>query len=113
LAGSTAHQLDSQLVTYRGRGSLKSGYKPAEHSAVHHMHKQPMRFEEEHLEKLPIAVELVDPMDTLHGASRIWYGKAYPIDPDVIVKHGGNVVPHDIERLLAYYKEVSGYLNLK
>jgi len=107
-ARSTTYQTDSQIVTYRGRGSLKSGYRPEEHAAIHCRNERPMRFEEEHLKRLPIAVELGDPMDNLHGASRIWYRKAYPIDTDVIVKHGGSVVPHDLERLLADYREVSG-----
>ncbi|KAF2646177.1 hypothetical protein P280DRAFT_439960 [Massarina eburnea CBS 473.64] len=94
------------ISTYSQRGTLKNGCIPGEHSVVYVEGTLPFRYPGENLVKAPIAVRPThnEPL-TLHAASRLHFGKVYPIEMNVKVKDLGKVVPQDLTNLLAYYRE--------
>lgn len=59
----------------------------------------------EYLVKDPIAITPADPTLTMQPASRLQFGKVYPIEMNVKVKDIGDVVPVDLSKLATYYAE--------
>lgn len=97
----------SPISTYGGQGTLKYGCVPSEHSVVYFIATKPTLFCREELFKEPIAVRPADPSLKMDPASRLNYGKTYPIEMNVKVKDIGDVIPEDLSNLLAYYREVN------
>jgi hypothetical protein len=67
--------------------------------------QQPTLLHGESLEKLPVCINPVDASIRMDKASRLHYGKPYPIEMNVKVKDIGNVDPQDLSNLLRYYRE--------
>jgi hypothetical protein len=97
--------LESAISTYSGRATLKRGCIPSEHSIIYVEGAHPVMYDGEALTKAPIAVRPAasEPNLVLKPASRLHYGKAYPVEMNVKVKDLGDVVPEDLTNLLAYY----------
>jgi hypothetical protein len=96
------------ISTYSRRGTLKFGCYPAEHAIVYFSNTVPQYVEGEYgngMTKEPIEVIPTDPSDTMHPASRLRFGKSYPVEWNVKVKDIGKVHPAHISKLLQYYKE--------
>ena len=98
----------SPITTYTSRGTLKHGCVPSEHSVVYFEGSQPCFFEGEEergLTKKSIRVKPASPELSMDPASRLHYGKVYPIEMNVKVKDIGDVDPTQISLLLQYYRE--------
>ncbi|KAF2469458.1 uncharacterized protein BDR25DRAFT_229170 [Lindgomyces ingoldianus] len=98
------------ITTYSGRGTAKPGCDPSEHAIVYFSGSTPQLVREENeksieLQKEPIGVNPADTSLRMHPASRIRFGKAYPIEWNVKVKDIGDVLPADRTRLWRYYLE--------
>ncbi|KAF2803224.1 uncharacterized protein BDZ99DRAFT_526598 [Mytilinidion resinicola] len=100
------------IYTYKDRATTKPGCRPSEHAVVYYSTLQSPTLlpGETDLVKKPIGVKPSDPnQQPMNTASRIRFGKVYPIDWNVKVKDLGKVIDEDMERLLAYYtKELTG-----
>lgn len=66
---------------------------------------EPSLFHGESLTKEPIAIQLAEPWSSIDRASRVRFGKAYPVEMNVKVRDIGNVIPDDLSKLIAYYRE--------
>lgn len=96
----------SPVFTYGGQATLKPGCRPVEHAIIYYSTLQsPILLPNETvLPKQPIGVlPSVGHQQPMSTASRVRFGKVYPIDWNVKVKDLGKVVDGDMERLLAYY----------
>ncbi|KAF1967857.1 hypothetical protein BU23DRAFT_398536, partial [Bimuria novae-zelandiae CBS 107.79] len=93
------------ITTYNGRGTLKAGCVPSEHSAVYikgsTLHLFPGE-QEAGLTKHAIAVEPANRSIFMNFASRLHYAKVYPVEMNVKVKDIGDVVPEDMSYLIQY-----------
>jgi hypothetical protein len=95
----------SPITTYSGRGTLKHGCVPREHSAVFLQDQYPMLLPNEYLEKEPICIIPAEAGIRLDSASRLHYSKAWPVEMNVKVKDIGEVDPKDLGNLLRYYRD--------
>ncbi|KAF2492887.1 hypothetical protein BU16DRAFT_620199 [Lophium mytilinum] len=95
------------VFTYTGRGTLKPGCRPWEHAVIYYSTLQsPITLDgENQMKNSPIGVK-PEPTETrpLSTASRVQFGKVYPIDHNVKVKLLGKVITEHMGRLIAYYK---------
>ncbi|OAG03166.1 uncharacterized protein CC84DRAFT_1261782 [Paraphaeosphaeria sporulosa] len=99
------------IFTYSKRGTLKPGCISSEHSVIHLYGSTPTMFEGERergLDKEPICVNPADTSVRMDPASRLHYGKVYPIEMNVKVKDIGDVIPEQHSLLLRYYREEDG-----
>ena len=97
----------SQISTYSGRGTTKPGCIPYEHSAVYTPATHPTLLKGEADLQDPICIQPADPSILFVPASRLHYGKVYPIEMNVKAKDLGNVMPEQIAYLLDKYKEIN------
>ncbi|KAH8634485.1 hypothetical protein IG631_09885 [Alternaria alternata] len=100
----------SGIGTYSGRGALKDGCNPQEHSIVYFSGTDPAycylpREYEKGMTKDPIEVEPVDRFATIRRESRIRFGKTYPIEMNVKVKDIGRVHPYHLTKLVQYWTD--------
>lgn len=100
----------SGIGTYSGRGVLKEGCVPEEHTIVYLSGTDPgscyLRGEyQSGMVKDPIEVVPVDASITLRHDSRIRFGKTYPIEKNVKVKDIGQVHPSQIGTLVQYWTD--------
>jgi hypothetical protein len=96
----------SSLNTYGRRGTLKPGVDAKEHAIIYLEGTQPSYLPgESGMSKAPIQVHPATASEALDPATRIRFGRAYPIEWNVKVKDVGMVVPQDIDRLLNYWRE--------
>jgi len=95
----------SPIFTYGGRGTLKPGCKPAEHAIIYNIGcQEPSPLEgETGIVYSPIGVNSPED-EPMYFASRINFGKAYPIEWNVKVKDLGMVCDKDMEALITYYR---------
>lgn len=92
------------ISTYSGRGTLKPGCKPKEHAAVYLSGSYPVTFQGEELTKEPIEIQPADSSVRITAASRVRFGKTYPIEWNVKVKDIGRVIPEHISKLITYWR---------
>ncbi|ORY18206.1 hypothetical protein BCR34DRAFT_504925 [Clohesyomyces aquaticus] len=95
------------ISSYSGRGTTKPGCDPAEHAIVYCNGNGPVWLAgeaENAMRKDPIKVTTVN-HETLSPASRIRFGKVYPIEMNVKVKEIGEVDAADRTKLDTYYRE--------
>jgi hypothetical protein len=88
---------------------MKPGCRPSEHAIVYVADIQsPTLLDGEFgITKRPIGVRFADSVEAkpMHVASRINFGRVYPIQYNVKVKEDlGMVAMEDMERLLEYYR---------
>lgn len=100
----------SGIGTYSGRGTLKDGCHPAEHTIVYFTGADPASCYipgeyEAGMTKEPIEVEPVDASLKITKESRIRFGKVYPIEMNVKVKDIGRVRQDHLSALLSYWTE--------
>ncbi|PSN72336.1 hypothetical protein BS50DRAFT_630385 [Corynespora cassiicola Philippines] len=94
------------ISTYSKRGTTKPGCNPYEHAIAYFRGTRPtLVMGETALPKDPIAIVPADPNEVMHPASRVQFGKVYPIECNVKVKDIGDVAPEDMARFLLYYRE--------
>lgn len=102
----------SPITTYSGRGTLKPGCNAAEHALVYSQGTEPSYFpgeREKGLTKDPIEIIPSNPKETINTASRLRFGRAYPVEWNVKVKEIGMVAPSHMGRLIQYYREEDVY----
>ncbi|CAN9461435.1 unnamed protein product [Alternaria alternata] len=100
----------SGIGTYSGRGSLKAGCIPAEHTIVYLSGTDPAYCYlpgeyESGMTKEPIEIIPVDSSMTLRRESRVRFGKTYPIEMNVKVKDIGQVHPDHLTKLVQYWSD--------
>lgn len=100
----------SGIGTYSGRGTLKDGCNPAEHTIVYFSGTNPATCYipgeyETGMTKEPIEVVPAEPNVSIRRESRIRFGKVYPIEMNVKVKHIGRVREDQISVLLSYWQQ--------
>ncbi|KAG9186218.1 hypothetical protein G6011_02774 [Alternaria panax] len=98
------------IGTYSGRGALKAGCAPREHTIVYLSGTDPgsCYFPGEYqggMTKQPLEIIPVDPSIKLRSDSRIRFGKVYPIEKNVKVKDIGQVHPNHIGKLFQYWTD--------
>ncbi|CAN9198556.1 unnamed protein product [Alternaria alternata] len=98
------------IGTYSGRGVLKEGCVPWEHTIAYLSGTDPGSCYlpgEWHagMTKEPIEIIPVDATIRLRSESRIRFGKMYPIEKNVKVKDIGQVHPSHLSKLLKYWNE--------
>ncbi|KAF2469462.1 uncharacterized protein BDR25DRAFT_304534 [Lindgomyces ingoldianus] len=96
------------ISTYSGRGTTKPGCNPAEHAIIYFQGSSPQYVQGEYgngMVKEPIEVTPATSGLTMAPASRLRFGKIYPVEWNVKVKDIGDVVPEDLSKLLNYYQE--------
>ncbi|KAF2030974.1 hypothetical protein EK21DRAFT_25172, partial [Setomelanomma holmii] len=96
------------ITTYGGRGCLKPGCYPSEHTAVYLKGCTPQYLEGERergMDKDPVAIEATDINETMDPISRLRLGKVYSIECNVKVRDIGKVVPEDMGKLLHYHRQ--------
>ncbi|OCK79970.1 hypothetical protein K432DRAFT_393456 [Lepidopterella palustris CBS 459.81] len=92
------------IFTYNERGTLKQGCKASEHAIVYLVGSTPTLLEgETGITKKPIGIVPIDSTVQMHIASRIRFGKVYPIEWNVKVKDLGSVSRGDMENLWTYF----------
>ena len=96
----------SRITTYGGQGTTKYGIDPREHTIVYSGNRAPDKLVgETRLHKDPLRVVPVDNSQKLDDLSRIDFGKTYPIQHNVKVKHVGSVAPQDFHKLIQYWRQ--------
>ena len=98
----------SGIGTYSGRGTLKDGCNPAEHTIVYFSGTNPASCYipgeyESGMTKEPIEVVPAEQNLSIRRESRIRFGKVYPIEMNVKVKDIGRVRDDQISTLLSYW----------
>ncbi|KAI4953231.1 hypothetical protein J4E86_006772 [Alternaria arbusti] len=98
------------IGTYSGRGTLKEGCNPAEHTMVYLSGTDPASCYipgeyESGMTKEPIEVVPAEPSVSIRKESRIRFGKVYPIEMNVAVKDIGRVREDQISALLSYWQQ--------
>jgi hypothetical protein len=99
--------LGSPISTYRGRATTKAGCNPAEHTIVYFSGTTPTYIAGEDgngMDKEPIEIVPANPNDTMDPASRLRFGKTYPVEWNVKVKDIGRVRPSHMSKLIRYWK---------
>ncbi|KAF2260459.1 kinase-like protein [Lojkania enalia] len=92
------------ISTYSGRGTLKPGVSPGEHSIVYFVGTKPVHLQGEYLTKDPIAIMPADVGQVMSTESRLCYAKVYPINRNVKAKDIGDVIPESLSKLMSYYR---------
>ncbi|KAI4673437.1 uncharacterized protein J4E84_011079 [Alternaria hordeiaustralica] len=100
----------SGIGTYPGRGTLKDGCNPAEHTIVYFSGTDPASCYipgeyERGMTKEPIEVVPAEPNEKIRRESRIRFGKVYPIEMNVKVKDIGRVREDQISALISYWAQ--------
>ncbi|KAI4945167.1 hypothetical protein J4E91_008144 [Alternaria rosae] len=100
----------SGIGTYSGRGTLKDGCNPAEHTIVYFSGTDPASCYipgeyETGMTKEPIEVLPAESSMSIRRESRIRFGKVYPIEMNVKVKDIGRVREDQIGALLSYWSQ--------
>lgn len=98
------------IYTYTGRGTLKPGCIGREHAAVFLTGSGPTIFQGEQdgpsgMNKEPIEITPADSTITMDPASRVRFGKTYPVEWNVKVKDIGKVATRHMTRLNMYWRE--------
>ncbi|KAJ4374888.1 hypothetical protein N0V83_001966 [Neocucurbitaria cava] len=98
------------IGTYSGRGTLKPGCVPSEHTIVYFTGTNPASCYihgeyEGGMDKEPIQIEPADPNEKIRFDSRIRFSKTYPIEMNVKVKDIGRVAPGQLSTLLQYWSD--------
>ena len=91
--------IGSQITTYRGRATLKPGCNPNEHTIIHFEGTEPQYIDGEEgnsMDKDPIRVQPTNRNETMDPASRLRFGKTYPVEWNVKVKDIGKVHAEDM-----------------
>lgn len=104
--------IDSPITTYSGRATTKSGCNPSEHTVVYFAGTAPQYVKHEKgngMTKEPIQIEPTDPNDKMDPASRLRFGKTFPVEWNVKVKDIGKVNSHHLSKLVRYWKEEESY----
>lgn len=100
--------LDSPISTYKGRATTKSGCNPKEHAIVYFSGSRPKYVDGEQGNGMDKdAIEIVPAPrgdSSMDPASRLRFGKTYPIEWNVKVKDIGQVHPRHMSRLIRYWK---------
>jgi hypothetical protein len=102
----------SPIGTYAGRGTLKKGCLPWEHTIAYLSGTDPRSCYlpgeyESGMTKQPIEIVPVDSSIALRSESRIRFGKMYPIEKNVKVKDIGLVHQNYLGKLLQYWADGS------
>lgn len=100
----------SGIGTYSGRGTLKDGCNPAEHTIVYFSGTDPASCYipgeyESGMIKEPIEVVPAEPNERIRRESRIRFGKVYPIEMNVKVKDIGRVREDQISALISCWAQ--------
>lgn len=102
------HSVSVPITSYGSKGLANKKLSVAErkaHAIVHDAEKKPMSVPGEGaFAKLPIAVNILAPNETLSQSSRIYYAKPYSIDHNIKVKHIGQVVEGDIDKVTTAFQ---------
>ena len=96
------------ILTYDGRGTLKPGCNPEEHSIAYMQGTEPVAITgEKGIVKMPIEIiPLAKNTEPLDSASRIRFGRGQVIQySNAKVKEIGHVADSHIQRLIAYWRE--------
>jgi len=98
------------IGTYSGRGTLKDGCNPAEHTIVYFSGTDPASCYipgeyESGMIKEPIEVVPAEPNERIRRESRIRFGKVYPIEMNVKVKDIGRVREDQISALISCWAQ--------
>jgi len=98
------------IGTYSGRGTLKDGCNPAEHTIVYFSGTDPASCYipgeyESGMIKEPIEVVPAGPNERIRRESRIRFGKVYPIEMNVKVKDIGRVREDQISALISCWAQ--------
>lgn len=97
------------IGTYSGRGALKGGCDPSEHTIVYFSGTNPASCYipgeyEKGMDKEPIEVQPAEAGVYIRPESRIRFGKTYPIEKNVKVKDIGRVHPGQLSTLIQYWE---------
>ncbi|KAI4704995.1 hypothetical protein J4E89_009288 [Alternaria sp. Ai002NY15] len=100
----------SGIGTYPGRGTLKDGCNPAEHTIVYLSGTDPASCYipgeyERGMIKEPIEVVPAETNERIRREDRIRFGKVYPIEMNDKVKDIGQVRDDQISALLSYWQQ--------
>jgi hypothetical protein len=97
----------SPISTYSSRGTAKPGVNPKEHAIVYMSGTSPTYLPGESPSSMrePIEVVPTNGKETLDRASRLRFGKTFPIEWNVKVKDIGRIAPSDMSKLIGYWKE--------
>lgn len=99
--------MHSHISNYRGQGVLKPGLNASSHGIVYLRGTKPMYLpgeEKRGMYKKPIEIVPTDPDEELSPASRVNFGKVYPIELNVKVHDVGMISDNDMRKLLSYYR---------
>jgi hypothetical protein len=104
------HVYACPITTYSGRATTKRGCNPKEYSIIHMTGTDARTVPGEirgvgGMTKDAIEVEPANETEYLGKASRLRFGKTIAIEWNVKVKNIGKVVPQDMSKLIAYWKE--------
>jgi len=107
----------SGLGTFSGRGTLKVGCNPVEHTIVYFSGTDPASCYipgeyESGMTKEPIEVVPAEQNLSIRRESRIRFGKVYPIEMNVKVKDIGRVRDDQISALLSFWQQENHRPNL-
>jgi hypothetical protein len=99
----------SPISTYSSRGTAKPGVDPKEHAIVYMSGTLPTYLPGESSSSMrePIEVVPTNGRETLDRASRLRFGKTFPIEWNVKVKDVGRIAPSHMSKLIQYWKEES------
>jgi hypothetical protein len=103
--------IESGITTYSSRGVLKDGCTPEDHAAVYFTGSYPSVWPEEIASGMTnesIEIEPSQYNESLHGASRINFGKTVAIEKNVKVKDIGRVAPAHMSNLLGFWNVARG-----
>jgi hypothetical protein len=99
---------NSPITTYSGRGTTKQGCRPSEHAIVYFSGTTPRYVEGEYGNGMttdPIEIVPADRNATMDPASRLRFGKTFPVEWNVKVKEIGRVASHDMAKMIQYWQE--------
>ncbi|EAT81124.1 hypothetical protein SNOG_11416 [Parastagonospora nodorum SN15] len=109
----TSHFVEACCIhTYGGRGTMKPGCNPVEHTAMYLTGTEPNITPaelERGMNKEPIEVVPVDKTQKLAPMARVRLGKIYSIETNVKVKDVGLVRDDHLTKLMDYWRYEMGY----
>jgi len=99
------------ISTYGGQGAAKRDVRAEDHAIVYPT-DDPEPDSDENLSKEPFGIIIEEPGETIDPKSRIDFGKVYTVEHNLKVMNVGRIHSADKNRLLRYFNESMGMLEI-